>query len=269
VTVYLLSDALLFPDPREAEPDGLLAIGGDLRPERVLLAYALGIFPWSSAGEPLMWWSPAPRATLAPGEIRVGRSLRKTIRRGRFRVSLDRAFEAVMDACALPRPGQEGTWITPELRRTFVALHRVGLAHSAEVWREDRLVGGVYGLALGAAFCGESMFAAEDDASKVGFVALAEQLRRWGFTMIDCQVESAHLRRFGAVPVEREEFLRRLADAVARPGKLGAWSLDPDLQGGPAVSPAPQDIAEGTAAAEAERTRGPPAPAPGGLLHEA
>lgn len=267
MTVYLLNEALLFPDPREAEPDGLLAIGGDLRPERVVLAYALGIFPWSSVGQPLMWWSPAPRATLAPGEIRVGRSLRKTIRRGRFRLSLDRAFEAVIDACALPRPGQEGTWITPELRRTFLDLHRVGLAHSAEVWREDRLVGGVYGLALGAAFCGESMFAAEDDASKVGFVALAEQLRRWGFTMIDCQVESDHLRRFGALPLGREEFLRRLADAVVRPGKIGAWSLDPDLQGRPAVSPAPQDISEETDATEAAQAA--PAPAPGGPLHEA
>lgn len=269
MTVYLLSDALLFPDPREAEPDGLLAIGGDLRPERVLLAYALGIFPWSSAGEPLMWWSPAPRATLAPGEIRVGRSLRKTIRRGRFRVSLDRAFEAVIDACALPRPGQEGTWITPELRRTFVALHRVGLAHSAEVWDEERLVGGVYGLALGAAFCGESMFAAEDDASKVGFVALVEQLRRWGFTMIDCQVESAHLRRFGARPLEREEFLRRLADAIVRPGRLGAWSLDPDLQGRPASPCDDKDMSNRADHSAATATPGGPAPGASGPLHEA
>lgn len=262
MTVYLLSEELVFPDPREAEPDGLLAIGGDLRPERLLLAYALGIFPWSSAGQPLLWWSPAPRAALAPGELRVGRSLAKAIRRRPYRLTMDLAFEAVIDACAVPRPRQEGTWITAELRRSFVALHRLGLVHSVEAWEGERLVGGVYGLAIGALFCGESMFAAAPDASKIAFVALAQQLQRWGFALIDCQVESEHLRRFGAAPLEREVFLARIAEAIARPWKVGAWSFDPDLA--PAgVHEDPKDMAEETGA------RAPGEAGPGDPLHGA
>lgn len=265
MTVYLLSEALAFPDPREAEPEGLLAVGGDLRPDRLLLAYALGIFPWSSAGEPLMWWSPAPRAVLAPAEVKVGRSLAKAIRRRPYRLTTDLAFEAVMDACAAPRRGQETTWITAELRRSFVALHRMGLAHSVEAWDGPALVGGVYGLALGAVFCGESMFAAAPDASKIGFVALCEQLRRWGFAMIDCQVESEHLRRFGAAPLEREVFLARLTAAVAGPWKVGTWSLEPDLagrqDGGPGAGGAvTRDLAEGPGVAAAPAPAGPGGP---------
>lgn len=232
VTVFALTEELVFPDPGLAEPDGLLAIGGDLRPERLLLAYAHGIFPWNGEDEPLMWWSPAPRAVLTPDAIHVPRSLAKAIRRRPYRITLDRAFEAVVQACAeVPRPGQEGTWITPGIRAAFAELHRRGLAHSAEAWAGETLVGGVYGLALGAVFCGESMFARAEDASKIAFVTLVEQLRRWQFSLIDCQVETAHLRRFGAVLIEREEFMRRLAEGLAQPWRIGTWSLDRDLEG--------------------------------------
>nr|WP_276604400.1 leucyl/phenylalanyl-tRNA--protein transferase [Nannocystis sp. RBIL2] len=245
--VFALTDELVFPDPSQAEPDGLLALGGDLRPERLLLAYAHGIFPWNSEDEPLLWWSPAPRAVLVPGEIAVPRSLAKAIRRRRYRISLDLSFEAVIAACAeTPRPGQDRTWITPGIRAAFTDLHRRGLAHSVEAWDGDRLVGGLYGLALGSVFCGESMFARADDASKIAFVALAEQLRRWEFSLIDCQVETAHLHRFGATPVERAEFMRRLSAAVARPWRVGVWTLDEDLagraEGGPPPRKAPPPV---------------------------
>lgn len=235
--VFLLTDELVFPDPRLAEPDGLLALGGDLKPERLLLAYAHGIFPWNGEDEPLLWWSPAPRAVLEPAKIRVRRSLAKAIRRRPYRLTIDLAFEAVIAACAAtPRPGQESTWITRGIVAAFVELHRLGVAHSVEAWDGDRLVGGVYGLALGGVFCGESMFAAADDASQIAFVALAEQLRRWEFAMIDCQVESEHLQRFGATPIPREAFLERLAAAVARPWRTGRWSFDPDLAAGAAAT---------------------------------
>nr|WP_276082548.1 leucyl/phenylalanyl-tRNA--protein transferase [Nannocystis poenicansa] len=245
--VFALTDELVFPDPGQAEPDGLLALGGDLRPERVLLAYAHGIFPWNSEDEPLLWWSPAPRAVLVPGEIAVPRSLAKAIRRRPYRISLDLSFEAVIAACAeTPRPGQDRTWITPAIRAAFADLHRRGLVHSVEAWDGDRLVGGLYGLALGSVFCGESMFARADDASKIAFVALAEQLRRWEFSLIDCQVETAHLRRFGATPIERAEFMRRLTAGVERPWRVGVWTLDEDLagraDGGPPPRKAPPPV---------------------------
>jgi leucyl/phenylalanyl-tRNA--protein transferase len=240
--VFALTDELVFPDPSQAEPDGLLALGGDLRPERLLLAYAHGIFPWSSEDEPLLWWSPAPRAVLVPGAIEVPRSLAKAIRRQPYRITLDLAFEAVIAACAeTPRPGQDRTWITPGIRAAFTDLHRRGLVHSVEAWDGERLVGGLYGLAIGSVFCGESMFARADDASKIAFVALAEQLRRWEFSLIDCQVETAHLRRFGATPVERAEFMRRLTEGVARPWRVGVWRLDEDLAGRKDGGPPPRE----------------------------
>jgi leucyl/phenylalanyl-tRNA--protein transferase len=247
VPVFVLTDELVFPDPSQAEPDGLLALGGDLRPERLLLAYAHGIFPWNGEDEPLLWWSPAPRAVLVPGEVEVPRSLAKATRRRPYRISLDLAFEDVVAGCAeTPRPGQDRTWITAAIRGAFVDMHRRGLAHSVEAWDGDRLVGGLYGLALGSVFCGESMFARADDASKIAFVALCEQLRRWEFTMIDCQVETAHLRRFGATPVERPEFMRRLVAGIERPWRVGVWALDQDLagrsEGGPPPRPAPPPV---------------------------
>jgi leucyl/phenylalanyl-tRNA--protein transferase len=228
VPVFLLTDELVFPDPREAEPDGLLAIGGDLRAERLLLAYAHGIFPWNLEDQPLLWWSPSPRAVLRPDEVHVPRSLKKAIRRAPFRITVDMAFERVIRACGRTRrPGQENTWITPELTRAFVELHRGGLAHSVEAWDGGKLVGGLYGLALGGVFCGESMFARADDASKIGFVALARQLARWGFTTIDCQVATPHLRSLGGTDIDLEPFLARLAAGTRAPGRLGPWTFDP------------------------------------------
>lgn len=223
--VFRLSDALVFPDPTFAEPDGLLAQGGDLRPERLELAYRSGIFPWYSEGMPLLWWCPSPRFALLPEELHVGRSLAKEVRRAPYRVSIDTHFAEVIERCArTPRPGQPGTWITKDMRRAYVELHRRGLAHSVEAWKGDELVGGLYGVAIGCAYFGESMFATEDDASKIAFVELVGKLKQWGYGLIDCQVHTAHLERFGARMFALEEFRERLADAVARPPADGAWA---------------------------------------------
>lgn len=225
--VYRLTDDLVFPDVHLAEPEGLLAIGGDLRPERVLLAYASGIFPWYAEDQPLLWWCPAPRLVLFPEELHVSRSLRKSIRRGAYRITMDEQFERVIRACGhAPRPDQEGTWITEELVGAFVALHERGFAHSVEAWEGDELVGGLYGLALGSVFCGESMFTHRPDASKVAFVTLVEQLKRWEYTMVDCQVPTEHLRRFGAREIELDDFLARLADGIDDPWRVQRWKLD-------------------------------------------
>ena len=206
---------------------GPLAVGGDLRPERLVLGYSLGIFPWYSANEPIQWHSPDPRMVLLADELRVTRSLRRTIRKGRFRVTLDTAFAAVVEACAeTPRPEQDGTWITEEMKAAYVELHARGLAHSAEAWDGDELVGGLYGVSLGAAFFGESMFAHQPDASKVAFVTFTEQLARWGVRLIDCQVYTEHLARFGAGEWPREEFLRALRGALERPTRVGVWRFD-------------------------------------------
>ncbi len=225
----LPDDLPVFPDPRHAEPDGLLAIGGGLEPARVLMAYARGIFPWSGVDEPLTWFCPAPRLVIGlPDGLHVPRSLAKTRRKRSWRVTLDTAFAAVMAACAEPRPDQAGTWITPGITAAFSQLHALGVAHSVEVWDGDALIGGLYGLAIGRLFCGESMFARRPDASKLGFAALGRQLARWGFTLIDCQVATEHLRRFGGVEVGLEEFLARLGEATRGPGRLGPWTFDAD-----------------------------------------
>lgn len=215
----------LFPDPARAEPSGLLAVGGDLSPERLLVAYASGIFPWFSEGDPILWWSPDPRLVLFPDKLHVGRSLRKTMRAGRFDVRFDTAFVDVMRACAAtPRPNQDGTWITDEMIDAYVQLHDAGYAHSIESWADGRLVGGLYGVSLGAAFFGESMFAHEPDASKVAFVTLVESLRAWEFELVDCQVTTAHLVRFGAEEIPRAGFLARLDAAMAKPTRRGRWA---------------------------------------------
>lgn len=227
--VYRLTSELAFPDPRDAEPDGLLAAGGDLRAERLVLAYSLGIFPWYG-GPPILWFSPDPRAVLRPAELRVSRRLLRTLRSGRFELRLDTAFRRVMEACAeAPRPGQDGTWITPDMIDAYEELHRLGLAHSAEAWREERLVGGLYGVALGSAFFGESMFHAERDASKAAFVALVWQLDAFGFDLFDGQLPTPHLTRLGLRAWPRERFLAALAKSVARPTRRGPWQLDPAL----------------------------------------
>lgn len=228
--VTRLGARFAFPPPERAEPGGLLAVGGDLEPHRLLLAYSQGIFPWYEEGLPILWHCPDPRTVLVPAALRVSRSLRRTLRRAPFSLRLDTAFERVIRACAgTERPGQRGTWITPEMIGAYLRLHALGFAHSAEAWDGDELVGGLYGVSLGACFFGESMFAARPDASKVAFVALVRQLERWGFELVDCQVQTPHLARFGAVAWPRERFLARLAGALDQPTRRGPWHLDADL----------------------------------------
>src|SRR3990170_3528099 len=183
----------IFPPPEYADASGLLAVGGDLSSQRLLEAYRRGIFPWYSEDQPILWWSPEPRCVLFPGNLKVSRSLRATLRKDRFQVSVDRAFRQVMAACAGPRRGQTGTWVTPELIEAYERLHRLGYAHSVECWRDGRLVGGLYGVALGRVFFGESMFAQEPDASKVCLVHLVGDLQHRDFTLVDCQVPTPHL----------------------------------------------------------------------------
>jgi leucyl/phenylalanyl-tRNA--protein transferase len=226
--VYRLSREVAFPDPELAEPDGLLAVGGDLSPERLLTAYAAGIFPWYGDDTPILWWSPDPRLVLVPGWLHVGRSVERTMRRGRYRVTADTAFETVIRSCATrDRPGQDGTWITGDMIDAYLRLHRLGFAHSFEAWEDRELAGGLYGVSLGAAFFGESMFADRPDASKVAFVRAVEWLARCGISLVDCQVRTDHLVRFGAREVPRKEFLAQLAAALERPTRRGKWELEP------------------------------------------
>jgi leucyl/phenylalanyl-tRNA--protein transferase len=229
VTVYRLSAEIAFPDPRRADPDGLLAVGGDLRPERLLLAYALGIFPWYEK-EPILWHSPDPRWVIEPARLHVPRRLLRTLRQGVFELHLDRSFGSVIRACAgTKRADQPGTWITPAMVEAYERLHELGFAHSAEAWQGGELVGGVYGVSLGAAFFGESMFFRRRDASKAALVALAWHLEAWGFAMLDCQVHTSHLERFEAKPWPRERFLAELARALQAPTRPGPWRLDAAL----------------------------------------
>lgn len=219
-----------FPPPDSAGPHGLLAIGGDLAPGRLLAAYRQGIFPWPwDDAEPMLWWCPDPRCVLYPAELRVSRSLEQRVRSGRFEVKLDTAFRETVRGCAAtPRAGSgTDTWITPEIEEAYVRLHGMGLAHSAEAWREGRLVGGLYGVSLGRVFFGESMFHRETDASKVAFVRLVRQLAAWGFPLVDCQLETPHLRSLGARAVPRKRFLKELAESVATPNRPGPWRFDP------------------------------------------
>ncbi|HET8540372.1 MAG TPA: leucyl/phenylalanyl-tRNA--protein transferase [Anaeromyxobacter sp.] len=225
--IFRLRRDVTFPDPARAEPDGLLAVGGDLRPERLLAAYALGIFPWYDASSPILWWSPDPRLVLEPERLHVSRSLRRTMRRGRYRVTADTAFERVIRRCAEhARPGQRGTWITAEMEDAYVRLHRLGFAHAFEAWEGEALAGGLYGVSLGAAFFGESMFADRPDASKVAFVRAVEWLSSRAFGLVDCQVRTEHLVSLGAHEIPRREFLRRLAAALEAPTLRGPWRID-------------------------------------------
>ena len=220
-----------FPHPDRAltEPDGLLAAGGNLTPRRLLRAYRMGIFPWYSADQPILWWSPDPRLVLLPECLKVSRSLRKTLRKGLFAITADTAFEQVVAACAGPRQGEPGTWITSEMFRAYCRLHRLGHAHSIETWQQGELVGGLYGVSLGRVFYGESMFSWISDASKIALVALAAQLQRWEFAVIDCQVTTTHLLSMGAVDIPRSSFLQLLECYCPQPGQPGPWRLDADL----------------------------------------
>jgi len=217
---WLQRDELSFPPLETAmrEPNGLLAAGGDLSPQRLLAAYRHGCFPWYQEGQPLLWWSPDPRTVLYPEELHVSRSLAKKLRQGVFDVTFDRAFRDVIEGCAAPRDYADGTWITTPMQNAYIKLHQIGVAHSVEVWQDGQLVGGLYGLAMGRLFFGESMFSRTTDASKVGFVTLVERLRDWDFRLIDCQMPTQHLASFGARTIPRRIFAEALTKYLDEPG---------------------------------------------------
>ncbi|HEX4895063.1 MAG TPA: leucyl/phenylalanyl-tRNA--protein transferase [Solimonas sp.] len=224
-------------DPRDAEqpfppahlamrdPNGLLAIGGDLSAARLLRAYRQGIFPWYNPDEPILWWCPDPRAILEPSALHLSRSFERAIRRADYAVTLDTRFDEVLDACAAERPRSRGTWLGEDMRQAYRELHRQGHAHSVEFWKDGELGGGLYGVAIGHAFFGESMFSRVTDASKIALYWLCQQLQAWGFPLVDCQVSSPHLSRLGAVELPRETFLKRLAPAVQTPRPAGRWAF--------------------------------------------
>ena len=229
-----------FPPPTHAlqSPNGLLAIGGDLSVTRLLRAYAQGIFPWFNPNEPILWWCPDPRAVLDPAALHVSRSLHKRLRRGDFCISVDRNFDAVLNACGGPRRSGHGTWLGPEMKRAYRQLFFAGFCHSIEVWRQGRLIGGLYGVALGRAFFGESMFSAATDGSKIAIYALCRQMQAWDYALLDCQIASDHLQRLGAREIPRSRFLTLLQRAVSEPGRTGRWRFDVALPGDRAHLPA-------------------------------
>ncbi|MBI5594214.1 MAG: leucyl/phenylalanyl-tRNA--protein transferase [Deltaproteobacteria bacterium] len=222
--VFRLSDQIIFPEPELSREDGLLAVGGDLSIERLILAYRMGIFPWYAKEDPILWWSPDPRLVLYPDTLHVSRSLTKTLKQGRFAVTLDQDFARVIAACAgVPRDNQPGTWITAEMMDAYCRLHEAGFAHSVEVWNQSELAGGLYGVSLGKCFFGESMFARKNNASKVGLVTLVHFLRKWSFNFIDCQVTTPHLVRLGAREISRKQFMAELKLALKSPTRKGKW----------------------------------------------
>jgi leucyl/phenylalanyl-tRNA---protein transferase len=225
--IFRLREDPIFPSPDNADPSGLLAVGGDLSSERLLEAYRLGIFPWYSEDQPILWWSPDPRLVLQLGDFKVSRSLRKTLKNGVFRVTLDHAFEDVIRACSsIPREGQSGTWITKEMKEAYIDLHGLGYAHSVESWFGEKLAGGLYGVSLGRAFFGESMFHLKTDASKVALATLVEKLKSWNFDFIDSQMTTEHMLRLGAKELPRRIFLKRLQSALRHPTKRGRWRIE-------------------------------------------
>ena len=222
--IFRLVAEPIFPPPDYADPSGLLAVGGDLSSERLLEAYRLGIFPWYSDDQPILWWSPDPRLTLDLKDFKISRSLGKTLRKKIFSVTFDRAFEAVIQACSsVPREAQSGTWITQEMQEAYISLHGLGYAHSVESWQDGKLVGGLYGVSLGKAFFGESMFHVQTDASKVALASLVEKLTNWDFHFIDSQMTTEHMLRFGAKELPRRVFLKRLQAALHHPTQRGRW----------------------------------------------
>ncbi|MCB0548532.1 MAG: leucyl/phenylalanyl-tRNA--protein transferase [Phaeodactylibacter sp.] len=222
---WLSEHNLVFPNPELADPQGVLAIGGDLSPQRLLKAYSMGIFPWFGPGEPILWWSPDPRFVLFPDELKVARSMRPYFNQRKFDVTFDGQFETVMRKCAAQyRPGQGGTWITKGMVKGYTRLHEMGYAHSVEVMQDGQLVGGLYGIALGRIFFGESMFSEVNNASKFGFITLVRQLEKKGFWLVDCQQETRHLASLGARSIAREQFLGLLEKNGAEPMAPGSWS---------------------------------------------
>lgn len=224
--LFHLSEELRFPSPRLANVDGLLAIGGDLTEQRLMLAYRMGIFPWYSEGDPLLWWSPDPRLVLFPDDFHVSRRLRRTLRKKTFHITFDTAFEQVVAGCAARRPKSGGTWIVPEMALAYQRLHWAGVAHSVEVWRDGSLAGGLYGVSLGGCFFGESMFSRASDASKAALDALIRFIQKRGFDLVDCQVTSGHLLRLGAKEVPRNMFLDILEKSMSKPTLEGRWVLE-------------------------------------------
>jgi leucyl/phenylalanyl-tRNA---protein transferase len=225
--IFRLVEDMVFPPPDYADPSGLLAVGGDLSSERLLEAYRVGIFPWYSDDQPILWWSPDPRFMLELDEFKISRSLQKTLRRKIFQVTFDRVFEEVIAACSVvPREGQRGTWITQEMRDAYLELHGLGYAHSVESWFGGKLVGGLYGVSLGKAFFGESMFHHKTDASKVALATLVEKLKSWSFHFIDSQMTTEHMMNLGAKEVPRRIFLKRLQSALRHSTKRGKWHVE-------------------------------------------
>lgn len=215
---------MAFPPPDHANDDGLLAVGGMLREDWLLLAYQQGIFPWFNEGEPVMWWSPDPRFALRPDEVKIAKSMRPLLNQQVFEFSLDRDFDSVIDRCAeIPRHGQNGTWITTHMKKAYKDLHKTGMAHSAEVWQKGELVGGLYGVSIGAAFFGESMFSDVPNASKFAFIKLCQWLDLRQYTLIDCQIYSRHMEKMGARQMSRAEFLDHLEDAIEEETLRGPW----------------------------------------------
>jgi leucyl/phenylalanyl-tRNA---protein transferase len=222
--VFQLSTELLFPPPQFARKDGLLAVGGDLSAERLLLAYSQGIFPWYSPGDPILWWAPSPRLILEPAAFHLSRRLAREVRKGTFQVTMDSAFAEVIHFCAdLHLRRHEGTWISPEMIEAYIGLHHSGHAHSVECWLNGELAGGLYGVSLGTVFFGESMFSRFANSSKIALAALCRQLADWNFEMIDCQMKTSHLLRLGAREIPGEEFRQRLAHALKGPARTGKW----------------------------------------------
>ena len=225
--VFRLTDDIAFPDPALAEEDGLLAVGGDLSMERILHAYAQGIFPWYSEGQPILWWSPDPRMVLLPSEFNCSKRLERELRNPAWTVTVDTHFEDVLDHCAsISRPDQDGTWITSEMRKAYVVLHRAGYAHSVEVWKEGALAGGLYGISLGRCFFGESMFSLEPNASKIAMATLVADLLDHGADLIDCQVHTPHLESLGARDIPRDTFLALLEESNTGASRVGKWTFE-------------------------------------------
>ena len=225
--IFRLVDDVVFPPPDYADPSGLIAVGGDLSSDRLLEAYRVGIFPWYSEDQPILWWSPDPRFVLDLERFKISHSLRKTMRRNVFHVTFDRVFDEVIAACAeAPREGQSGTWITPEMQEAYIRLHGLGYAHSVESWFNGTLVGGLYGVSLGKAFFGESMFHRKTDASKVALAVLVEKLQDWGFHFIDSQMTTDHMHRLGAEEIPRRIFLKKLHSALRHAPRRGKWRIE-------------------------------------------
>lgn len=222
--VYQLPDEPFFPNPEEASDEGLLAVGGDLSPQRLVAAYANGIFPWYNQDDPIMWWSPNPRMVLFPDKFKVAKSLRQTIKKQKFEFRIDTAFSEVIESCkTIPRKDEDGTWITEEMKQAYIYLHKLGLAHSFESWQNDRLVGGLYGISLGRTFFGESMFSKVSDASKIAFYNLCQFSIRHKLQFIDCQIPNSHLFSLGAEEISRSDFLNLLGEALKEKTMQGPW----------------------------------------------